>query len=166
MTRPSSIPAYGRALRPDEQAALIEEMAAIIETSHLFKSLTVEARNDLLGQGFVMSFDAGDVLLRQGLPGGDRMYLVIRGEVRVETESAPGKTVHLAELGRGACLGEVSVLSGGERTATVTAIGEVDAVCFARHRIERILDEHPKVRSLLESIRDARARDTIEKIIG
>ncbi|MBX3250535.1 MAG: cyclic nucleotide-binding domain-containing protein, partial [Myxococcales bacterium] len=162
--RPSTIPSGGRPLRAEEQAALVEEMAAIVEQSHLFRSLSVEAREALLESGYVRTFSSGDVLMRQGDPG-DEMFLVMRGRVRVETET-PGGKVHLAELGRDACVGEVSVLKGQPRTATVTALDDVDTVAFARHRIERVLDAHPKVRALLESLVDLRARDTIEKIIG
>ena len=39
-------------------------------------------------------------------------------------------------------------------------------VTFARHRIERLLSEHPKVRSLLEALVGARARDTVGKILA
>jgi CRP-like cAMP-binding protein len=154
----------GRALRPEEQAALVEEMTAIVEHSHLFKSLDPIARGELLESGYVTSYSAGDVVFRQDDPG-DVMLLVMRGRVRVETKT-PGGTVQLAELGSGACIGEVSVLTGAPRTATVTALEDVDAVAFAKHRIERMLDASPKVRQLLQSLVDLRARDTIEKIIG
>ncbi len=164
MTRPSTIPAGGRSLRPEEHAALVEEMADIIERSHLFRSLDAEGRREVLESGYAMTFGEGDVLVRQG-DRGDVMYLIMRGKVRVETET-PGGNVHLAELGRGACVGEVSVLSGAERTATVTALTDVDTAAFARHRIERVLAKYPKVRELLENLVDARARDTIEKILG
>lgn len=139
-------------------------MADIIEKSHLFKSLTPEARREVLESGYVMSYGDGDVVMKQGDPG-DTMYLIMRGKVRVETETPAGK-VQLAELGRDACVGEVAVLTEQNRTATVTAIGDVDAVAFAKHRVMRVLDQHPKVREILESIVQARAEDTIEKIIG
>ena len=132
--------------------------------SHLFKSLGDEGRRELLSSGFVMRFETDDVVVQEGAPG-DVMYLVMDGKVRVETR-APSGTVQLAELGRGACLGEVSVLTGGVRTATVTAATEVTAVVFARHRIQRILDAHPKVRALLDQLIEARAKQTVEKILG
>lgn len=138
-------------------------MADIIEKSHLFKSLDPEARRDVLESGYVMSYGDGDVVMKQGDPG-DTMYLIMRGKVRVETETPAGR-VQLAELGRDACVGEVAVLTEQNRTATVTAIGDVDAVAFAKHRVMRVLDKHPKVREILESIVQARAEDTIEKII-
>lgn len=138
-------------------------MAAILESSHLFKSLDEKGRREVLESGYVTTFHEGDVVLNQG-DEGDVMFLVMNGTVRVETET-PGGKVQLAELGRGACVGEVSVLSGGKRTASVTALDDVDAVAFEKHRIERVLADYPKVRELLEAIVMSRAHDTIEKII-
>jgi CRP/FNR family cyclic AMP-dependent transcriptional regulator len=162
---PSSIPSEGRLLAPAEQQALEGEMEQIVLRSHLFKSLDDAGRQHLLASGFVMRFDAGDIILRQG-DAGDTMYLVMDGTVRVETHTAAGGEVQLAELGRGACIGEVSVIKASPRTATVSAVTEVTVVVFARHRIMRILDQHPKVRALLETLIEGRARDAVEKIIG
>ena len=139
-------------------------MTRIIDQSHLFKSLDPSGRESVLACGYVTTLPDGAVLIREG-DAGDSMFLVMNGRVRVETQSASGR-VHLAELGRGACVGEVSVLSGQPRTATVTAVGDVDAVAFAKHRIERVLAEYPKVREVLEKLVHHRARDTIEKILG
>lgn len=139
-------------------------MADIVLRSHLFKSLDEAGRQHLLESGFVMRYDAGDVILREGDPG-DTMYVVMEGTVRAETRTPTG-SLQLAELGRGACVGEVSVLTGGTRTATVTAMTPVTAATFARHRILRLLDAHPKVRALLDTLVEARARDTVEKLIS
>lgn len=139
-------------------------MESIVLGSHLFKSLDEAGRRDLVESGFVLRFDPGELLLRQGDPG-DTMFVVLEGTVRVETET-PGGTVQLAELGVGACLGEVSVLTGGPRTATVTALTPVTTATFARHRIERLLAAHPRVRTLLEALVEGRARDAVEKIVG
>jgi len=156
---PSIIPPGGRLLSDEERRALMQEMAKIVDVSHLFKSLDEDGRRRVLMSGFVCSYNAGDMVLKEGDPG-DTMYLVLGGTARVST----GK-VHLAELTRGACLGEVSVLTGGVRTATVTAVTELDLVAFEAHRIERVLEDYPKVRELLESIVEGRARQTVEKII-
>jgi CRP-like cAMP-binding protein len=139
-------------------------MEMIVLGSHLFKSLDEAGRKDLVESGFVMRFEPGEVLLRQDDPG-ETMFVVLEGNVRVET-ATPGGTVQLAELGPGACLGEVSVLTGGPRTATVTALSPVSTITFARHRIERLLAAHPRVRTLLEALIAGRARDAVEKIVG
>ncbi len=158
------IPPGGRLLAPEERASLGEEMARIVATSHLFKSLDDDGRRRVLESGWVAKFEPGQILMKQGNPG-DTMFLVLKGRIRVETDG-PSGPVHLAELGRGACVGEVSVLTGGPRTATVTAIEPVDAVAFQHHRIERVLNDYPKVRQLLQSLVEGRARDTVEKLIG
>jgi CRP-like cAMP-binding protein len=136
-------------------------MARIVESSHLFKSLDRDGRNAVLESGYVATFAAGDVLMQQGEQG-DTMYVVLSGTIRIEADG-PNGPVRLAELGRDACVGEVSLLGDSARTATVTAVTDVDAVAFKRHRIQRVLDHYPKVRSLLESLVESRARDTIEK---
>lgn len=161
------IPPTARALRPEEHDALSDAMADIVTHSHLFKSLDDEGRKDVLDSAFVRHFADGETILAQGHEPGDdpEMYLVLDGKVRVETQTPSGK-VHLAELGRGACIGEVSVLTGGARTASVTAVGEVDVAAYAKHRIDRVLARYPKVKALLESVVESRARDTIEKILS
>lgn len=161
---PSVIPPGGRILDDDERRALLDEMSDIVSKSHLFKSLDDDGRRRVLSSGYVCSFADGEQIIRQG-DTGSTMFLILNGKVKVETQT-PGGTVHLAELGHGACVGEVSVLTGGERTATVTAVGDVDAIAFEKHRIERILSDYPKVRSLLEALVEGRARDAIEKIVG
>ena len=164
VTRPSQIPPGGRALSPAEYAHLVEEMTVFLGTSHLFKSLDAEGRGRVLECGYVTTFSQGDVIVRQGDPG-DVMFLILDGRVKIETDT-PAGVVMLAELGKSACVGEVALLTGEARTATVTALTDVDAVAFARHRIERILADYPKVAVLLQTLVERRARDTIEKIIG
>lgn len=164
MNRPSSIPPDGRELASQELSNLVGEMTEIVQTSHLFKSLDDEGRERVLRSGYAKTFAAGEEIVREG-DEGSTLYLVLSGSVHVTTE-APSGTIHLAELGRGACLGEVSVLTGNPRTATVKALTDVDVAAFERHRIERVLSDYPRVRQLLESLVESRARDTIEKIVS
>ena len=161
---PSIIPPGSRTLSDEERQALLDDMAEVIGSSHLFKSLDETGRERVLSYGYVCRYDAGDVIIEEG-DVGDTMFVVISGTVTVETGTTSGK-LQLAELGRGACVGEVSVLGGGPRTATVTAKTDVDCVAFHRHRIERVLSDYPKVHQLLQALVEGRARDTIEKIVG
>lgn len=162
--RPSSVPTGARALSADEVASLERDMAEIVAKSHLFKSLDEQARKDLLESAFLMQYDPGEMLLREGDPG-EAMFLVMEGTVRVHTHSPQGE-IQLAELGRGACVGEVSVLTGSPRTATVDAVTAVTCAVLARHRVQRVLDQHPRVRTLLEALVEGRARQTVERLLG
>ncbi len=139
-------------------------MADIVSNSHLFKSLDDEGRRSAIECARVAVFHEADVLLKQDDPS-DAMYILLDGTVRVET-LAPGAKVMLAELGRGACVGEVGALTGNARTATVTARTEVKVIRFAKSDIDSLLTRYPKVHKLLLALVEHRARDTIEKIIG
>lgn len=162
---PSVIPPQGRALEDSEREALLADITEIVASSHLFKSLDDEGRRDLIESGYVVSYSPGEQILREGEVG-STMYLVMRGRVAVEAKRGERGSIHLAELGRGACVGEVSVLTGSPRTASVKALEDVQVVAFEKHRIARLLDAHPKVRALLDKMIEGRARDTVTKLIG
>jgi len=158
------IPPGARPLEDAEREALLTDLASVVETSHLFKSLDEDGRAQLIRAGYVVFLDKDQTLISEGEEG-TTMYLVLDGRLRVETKS-PAGLVQLAELGRGACIGEVSVLTDGPRTATVSAIAPSQCVAFEKHRILRVIDAHPRVRQILETLIEGRARDTVEKIIG
>lgn len=98
-----------------------------------------------------VSYGPGDVLFRAG----DSMALthllvVLHGEVTVDTGTdLPGLEVPIAVLGPGAVLGEMALLDGAPRAATVTAVTPVQAAGLARRGLERLIDEHPRVAARL-----------------
>lgn len=132
--------------------------------SHLFKSLDEEGRARLMQGATTVQFDADQVVVREGDPG-EALYLIRKGMVDVYT-TREGERIRLASLGPGACFGEVALLSGRPRTATVVATETCTMLCFYRNQIEETLIAYPKVRKLLESIVLGRAKATIEKITG
>jgi CRP-like cAMP-binding protein len=133
-----------------------------ISGSHLFKSLDEEGRKRLFDGATAVVFELNQVVVREGDPG-EALYLIRKGQVEVST-IREGKQIPLARLGPGACFGEVALLSGRPRTATVVALEPCTMLCFPKQQIEEILDAYPRVRKLLESVVLGRARDTIEKI--
>ena len=133
-----------------------------ITESLLFRSLDDTGRAALASQATTKLFQPGQVIVREGDPG-EEMYVVKDGTVRVFT-SQDGREIELAVLGRGACVGEVALLRGAPRTATVAANEACTLLQFYRKHIEQVLDKNPKVRKLLETIVAGRARDTIQKV--
>ena len=133
-----------------------------ITGSHLFKSLDNEGRDQLMASATPVEFDEGQIIVREGDPG-EALYLIKRGSVRVHT-TRDGQEVPLATLTKGACFGEVALLSGRARTATVVAAEPCTLLCFYRQQIEEVLNTYPKVRELLETLVHGRAKDTIQKI--
>nr|MBK7069485.1 cyclic nucleotide-binding domain-containing protein [Deltaproteobacteria bacterium] len=111
-----------------------------------------------------MVFPPAKVVLTEGDPSSD-FYLVDQGVVEVTTTTPDGAPVVLATLQHGAFFGEVALLKGLPRTATVTALTDVSVVRFDQADIEDVLSRNPGARRILEAMIEGRARDTVEKVV-
>ncbi len=85
----------------------------------------------------------GEILCRQGDPG-DCLYIVISGKLRVFKEGKDQQKKELNELGRGEILGEMALLTGGVRSATVSALRDSDLAKIPGTAFEKLADEHPR----------------------
>ena len=90
---------------------------------------------------------AGTVIAREG-ERGIGLFLIVEGEAKV---TIGGKTK--AKLGTGEFFGEVALLDGGPRTATVTAVTEVKLLGITGWVFRGLLKEHPTIAlKTLESV--------------
>ena len=122
------------------------------ETS-LMASLSAAERQELLSAGTPVRFGRGEILLRQGEPGG-MLFVVVAGFAKV-TAAAAGSDVMLALRGRGDLLGEFTVIDDKPRTATVVAIGALAAVRIGRGRFMAFCDQNPAAnRKIMQSLTD------------
>ena len=75
-------------------------------------------------------------------PPGDALYIVARGKVEVLTNGLPGAEGSggaIAVLGEGHAFGEMSLLSGGPRTATIRAVEDTDLLEISKDDFERLV---------------------------
>ena len=104
-------------------AAQIEQILPCIHTRHL---------------------DKAEILFTAGDPG-DALYIIARGKVEVLTGglngAEPGGAI--AQLGQGHAFGEMSLLSGGSRTATIRAKTDTKLLTIGKDDFERLLAEDP-----------------------
>ena len=78
-------------------------------------------------------FHAGD--------SGDRLYVIVTGRVSVQLTNREGDTSTLTILGPGDCFGELALLCGGVRTASVVALENLDAVTLSRGDLNQLNDD-------------------------
>lgn len=76
---------------------------------------------------------AGSIIFRQGDPS-DRFYVIVKGQVEVVIEHASGREIIGAVLESGQFFGEIGLLQGKPRGATVRVAAETDAVLMALDR--------------------------------
>jgi CRP-like cAMP-binding protein len=106
---------------------------------------------------------AGRRLFEEGQPA-PTLVVILQGRVKITSVDPKGERRLLALRGEGDLLGEMAGLVGGSRTATVTAIGDVQALAIDRAELERLWRKEPAilgavVRALVHRIEQAdRAR--------
>jgi small-conductance mechanosensitive channel/CRP-like cAMP-binding protein len=95
----------------------------------LFASLTDEQRRDLAAGSVLNRFGDGDAIVREGQPG-DSMYVICAGQAVVVLEgNGPGARRHeVARIETGGYFGEMSLLTGEPRSATVIARGDTSVL--------------------------------------
>ena len=119
----------------EEQPATVAAVGAV----EIFSSLTPEERAWLLRESRVVTYTGGETIVRQGQPGAS-MFVVVRGRTRVTIDPS-GQEV--ATGSPGAFFGEMSLLTGESRTATVTAVTECDLVEITTDAFRRLVLTNP-----------------------
>jgi CRP-like cAMP-binding protein len=87
---------------------------------------------------------AGKVVYRQG-DHGDSICFVVDGILNVVRETADGRKLTIASLSSGESLGEMAVIDGLRRSATVTTQTEASVLVLRMSKFEELLGEHPVI---------------------
>src|SRR4051812_24164840 len=108
---------------PDD--ARQQQLRSALSSNTLFRTLDAAVLADLEAELEWVTLTSGETLIRQGDPG-DCLYVVISGRLRVVLEQG-GKEVRVfREVGRGESIGEMALLTGEKRTATVYATRDTE----------------------------------------
>lgn len=109
----------------------------------VFASAPDEAITALAARSQRRTFPSGTVLMRQGEPS-DVMHVLLSGKVRVTKEHPElAEPLFLAEVGPGDTVGEIGVLDGEARSATVTAVEDTDTLELPAAVIGQAMLDHP-----------------------
>jgi len=102
-------------------------------------------------------FEPREIIFRQG-DRGDRLYVVVEGEVEMFQEE-PGQPPHLlARLGAGECFGEMALVNDKPRMATARSITRANLLSVDRHAFSELFAHHPPLRRMFQSLIDERLR--------
>jgi len=91
-----------------------------------------------------MHLAGGRTLLRQGEPG-DTLYLLVSGRLRVYTQDDDAQHRIIREIPRGEVVGEMSLITGGARSATVVAIRDSVLVSLGQADFVHLQAQYPEV---------------------
>lgn len=136
---------------PEQRAAFRRHIASV----PVLAALPPEAHEALASAATKRLYGDGEVIVREGDPG-ESMFIVQRGRV-VVTVGPQHKEV--AQIGVGGYFGEMSLLTGAPRSATVTAQGDCDVLEMSAEAFRTYVHNHPDVVDPLATAAESRRRD-------
>src|SRR5213083_825329 len=142
-----TIPFPIRTLQVQRKAALPgqEEQAealSILRGEALFGCLSDEQLDHLVKQARLSTFGRGEPVIEEGSPG-DSMFVLLRGAANVFV-SKNGSTIQVATLNAGDCFGEMSLLTGEPRSATVRAHRDCYVMEIGKPTMAEVLQSAPE----------------------
>lgn len=116
--------------RPEKNASAWADVLADVP---LFAGLNRRHLRKVAGIARIVRFDDGSAIVRAGQDG-DSFFVLVEGSVRVSRRGLPSLS-----LEEGSFFGEMALLDGGPRTATVTAKGPIACLVIGRPRFLKLL---------------------------
>lgn len=116
----------------------------VVRQNPLFRGLPSELCERVAGLCQPRRLAKGQVLFRQG-EAGDALFGIISGQLRVSANSADGQEFHLNVVGAGEVLGEIALLDGGDRTASVLATRDSMIFSLPRASFLKLVEEEPRL---------------------
>jgi diguanylate cyclase (GGDEF)-like protein len=123
----------------------------------LFSDLDQERLEQLVEIGSFHRLDSGEVVFREG-DEGDILYLILEGQVRVTTKADPDKVFYLKT---GDVMGEIALLDGLPRTATVTTDQPCHLFRLSRGDLESFFELEPSMALKLMKVMNRKIRATL-----
>ena len=150
----------------------LERRLAALRGVDMFQSLNDEEVRILAGRFKATPFARGEALTRQGAPD-DWLYIVYDGEADVRLHASGGAAFQsVARLKAGAFLGEMSLMTGEPRTATVVAMTDMGCYRLDRESFRDILAHRPQIAEAISSVLAQRklelqsAREGLDEEVG
>jgi len=129
----------------------------------LFSSLTDEELYAILGLSFTVKYPKKKIVFIENEEG-DKLYIILKGSVKVTKISESGEEIILAIMHKGDFFGDMSLLDGKPRSATVISIEDSELMLINRNNFEKVIEKHPTIAFKLLKELNSRLRNADELI--
>ncbi len=129
---------------PDKKLAERARRAAAIGAVALLRPLPDDARQVLTERAELRLYGAGEAIVNKGDPSVE-LFIIEQGQVGVEVPREGGASVEVSQLGPGECFGEMGLLTGEARSATVRAKTLCRMLVVDHDAFHQVLAAHPEV---------------------
>jgi small-conductance mechanosensitive channel len=134
-----------------EQERRTDEIMGLMEKVEILSPLSKTEKQELVSHVSVKTYAAGETPVRQGDPG-NSFYLIKSGFVDVVVEKSRGETAVVATLGHGNFFGEMSLLTGAARTASIRVKEDAEFIVIDKESFGSILAKDPSIAESLSRI--------------
>jgi small-conductance mechanosensitive channel/CRP-like cAMP-binding protein len=146
---------YIEQVTPEAQRAAheqrTEELLALMEKVEILSALNKTELKKLVERVSVKTYASGEVPVRQG-ESGDSFYIIKSGRVDVVVEKIPGESSVVATLGPGNFFGEMSLLTGATRTASIHVKEDAEFIVIDKESFGTTLVNNPSIAESLSHI--------------
>ena len=129
----------------------------------LFAELSKDELEQVVSVAIPRSFPKGVRVFHEG-DDSDACYVVRSGDLRVTREHSDGRAIALATLGSGDFFGELAMLDGGSRSASVETLSDVELLALPAIDMRRVIAAHGEIAAKLIVALTRRLRETNERV--
>jgi CRP-like cAMP-binding protein len=134
----------------------------VLKKVPFFQTLGKESMDFIVDRLKFHSFENGVDVVKIGDPG-DTMFIVVAGEVDVLIKGADGGESKVAVIGPGNYFGEMALMTGEPRSATIRTNRECEMFSLHKDDFDIILEKYPSISLSLGKIMSQRLRQTLAK---
>lgn len=134
----------------------------LLASVSIFSSMSDEELDQLLAATTTKRLDAKETLFRKG-DAGNQLYAIVSGSLKVMATGTDGRDVLFTLLGAGDVIGEISILDGGERSASAVAVEPTELLTLHRRELIPFLEHHPRTTIGLAGVLAAMVRRLSER---
>lgn len=137
----------------------MREILSSLKAAGIFTALPLPELEYMATRINTALYAAGEILVRQGEEG-DSLYVIRKGSVAVRVTDNDKHETIIARLQGGSCFGEMSLLTGERRTATVTAECDTEVLVVSHAVLAAVLSRNA---ALAEVMADTLAKRTLDR---
>ena len=141
------------------------QISKILKQVSIFRMLGKESIDFIVERLKFKTYEADEIICKTGDPG-DTMFIIINGGVKICVYGNDNKERVVATLGPGDYFGEMALLTGEPRSATVVTTDSSEMFLLQKNDFDVILEKFPSISLSMGKIVSKRLRETLSKAIA
>lgn len=138
--------------KPEDKDRNVTQM---VQSIPVFVPLENDELESLAKSSTILAFGRGERIVHQGDPG-DAMYVILEGTAVVALLDEQGAEREVARLSRGEFFGEMALLTGEPRSASVSAIDDLEVAMITSRQLKLMLERRPALAQEMAEIVESR----------